>query len=97
MKPLLLFCFGLLPFFGTAQTIKQDQKVDSLAAINIAENAWNAKFGAGRTQQYRPFTAKLINDSTWFVRGHLEGSTGSILHAEIRRRDGKVLYAIGMK
>ena len=69
---------------------------DEVTAVKVAEAIWLPLFGKDIYESW-PFTAKLIGDSVWVVEGTLPSprpgyvTIGAIPHAEIRKKDCRVL------
>lgn len=66
---------------------------DAETAIKIAEAAWFPIYGKEVLDE-KPFQAILQNDSIWIVEGTLHDELGGVAHAEIQRKDGKILKVI---
>jgi hypothetical protein len=73
---------------------------DSISAVNFAKLKWEEKFGKEIFDR-GPFSAKMLNDSIWFVSSSEESvrnpgpktiNFGGILSIQIRKRDCEVLY-----
>src|SRR5690242_532970 len=59
-------------------------------AIKVAEALWLPLYGAN-IYNHRPFKA-MLQDSIWVVEGTLDdGARGGVPHAEIRKKDCKVI------
>ncbi|CAN0449671.1 unnamed protein product [Phaeothamnion confervicola] len=73
---------------------------DSISAVKFAKLKWEEKFGK-EIYERGPFTAKMMNDSIWFVVSSYELNRnarpktlnfGGVLSIQIRKSDCKVLF-----
>ena len=92
----IILCLGIMAAGcssdKTATYGPQDGIVpDSTTAVRVAEAVWLARFG-NVIYQSEPFTAHLVDEEVWVVRGTLpKGHLGGVPEAEIRKQDGCVL------
>lgn len=77
----LLFIFLLAPLFGNSQQLCGKTYTnfvpDSATAIKVAEAVWLPIYGESIYKE-KPYNAKLVGDSVWYVYGYLPKSYISI-------------------
>jgi NTF2 fold immunity protein len=72
---------------------------DKITAVKIAEAIWLPLYGEMIYDQ-RPYRVRLVDDSIWIVHGQYAtevARVGLIVHAKIRKSDGKVLLVLQEK
>lgn len=95
MKSSFLILSLLVTIISKGQS-KIQQPIDSATAVKIAKKAWEKKYGKIIYNSI-PFYAQLKSDSVWFVSGTKRGTTGGVPYAEIKRKDGTIVFIIHMK
>ena len=89
------FYANIQKYYAANNTFPPEQGIvpDMETAAKIAEAIWLPLYGETILEQ-RPYQVRLEDDSIWIVHGNydtMSGAVGLIVHAKIRKSDGKVI------
>jgi len=94
---MIILLFTLISALGLARESKPQSHVpkegfvpDQATAIRIAEAVWIPIYGEAEIAGEKPFNARL-QGGIWVVTGTLHADLGGVAHAEISKRDARII------